>query len=229
MQQSRASRAKHPPITILTPSLPHPLLYQVAIEFINQKTGAGIRPENYVLGETQMVAQTKKTKKELKAERRALMQDADSVINKDDLIGRVVIDLCRTHPNTVYDSWFELRRSKTIDDKGKFGAVRVRYSLEWNTPERRRLLAYISPPPLFVTHIESRNIVDGINQIVYGDTKPDVDDNKFSLDRFKSHAREFKSHMMDGVYASQQHHRSTAPSIPLTPLPSSPSHPAATL
>ena len=174
-----------------------------------------------------MVAQTKKTKKELKAERRALMQDADSVINKDDLIGRVVIDLCRTHPNTVYDSWFELRRSKTIDDKGKFGAVRVRYSLEWNTPERRRLLAYISPPPLFVTHIESRNIVDGINQIVYGDTKPDVDDKKFSLDRFKSHAREFKSHMMDGVYAAssaaqQQHcpiHPTHTPFPPLPPIP----------
>jgi hypothetical protein len=86
----------------------------------------------------------------------------------------------------------------TLDDKGKHGALRVRYSIRWTAPERRRLLAYTSPPPLFATHIESAAIVSGVSYAIHGS---DIGaDEKFHLERFKSHAYEFKSFMKDGAY-----------------------------
>lgn len=36
------------------------------------------------------------------------------------------VDIRRLHPATVYDGWFELRRSTVIDDAGQFGALRLR-------------------------------------------------------------------------------------------------------
>ena len=59
------------------------------------------------------------------------------------------------HPNTIYDTWFELRKSTAVDDRGQHGAIRLRYSLQWTSSERRRLLAYAAAPPLFETHIDS--------------------------------------------------------------------------
>lgn len=75
--------------------------------------------------------------------------------------------------------------SQTLDDIGKRGAVRVRYSLEWTAAERRRLVAYASPPPLFCTPIESRSIAEAVKYALYGGEEDA--DAKFVLARFKSH------------------------------------------
>lgn len=68
----------------------------------------------------------------------------------DDQIGRVCIDLRLLHADTVYDSWFELRRSAVLDDAGTLGAVRLRYSVTWTQPSAKMLARYLSPPPSFV-------------------------------------------------------------------------------
>lgn len=116
-------------------------------------------------------------------QREKLMREADDAINGDDPIGRVVLDLRTMHPHTVYDTWFELRGSRVMDDKGVAGAVRIRYSFEWTAPERRRLVAYAAPPPLFVTQIDSEAIRQGIDFALEG--KNDMGDDVFRLPVFK--------------------------------------------
>ena len=77
----------------------------------------------------------------------------------DEPVGRVVLELRNLRTDTVYDSWFELRRASVIDDGGKFGALRIRYSVSWKS-ERRKLLAYVSPPPAFVLPVPFERKVD---------------------------------------------------------------------
>ncbi len=74
---------------------------------------------------------------------------------EDDPIGRVVLQTRGLLPGVVYDGWFELRRSSARDDAGRFGALRLRYSVEWHS-EWRRMLAYLGPPPEFLLPIPTR-------------------------------------------------------------------------
>ena len=142
------------------------------------------------------------TRREEMANRRArLMSRAEDAIKDDDPIGRVEIDLRCLHPGTVYDCWYELRRSKTLDDKGRHGAIRVRYSINWSVPERQRVLAYMQTPPLFATPIPSGHFVQRVQYAIHGTEGSKSDgDTVFSLARLKSHGREFKGYMKGGVY-----------------------------
>lgn len=145
---------------------------------------------------------TRKCRHESGVSRKDVARVADGAIDTDDAIGRVEVDLRGMHPGTVYDAWYELRRNVTLDDRGQFGAVRLRYSLTWTAPERRRLLAYLSPPPIFVTNVGSRNQAETIAFAVQGHGDESDMDAKFELQTFKSHAYEFKSYMLGGVYAA---------------------------
>ena len=58
------------------------------------------------------------------------LNDEDEGLLPDDALGRVVIDLSQIRGRTVYDCWFDLQYG-IARTKGKRGAVRLRYSVEW--------------------------------------------------------------------------------------------------
>jgi hypothetical protein len=128
----------------------------------------------------------------------------------DDAIGRVTIDLRELHSDTVYDSWFELRRSAVLDDAGKMGAVRLRYSVSWTQPSARLLVRYLSPPPAFVLPMPTAQLklcaefaIKGLNseETEDADGKGGAD---FRLNVLVAHGRELKGMVygvLDYVYA----------------------------
>ena len=82
------------------------------------------------------------------------VNDEDEGLLPDDPLGRVILDLSQINGRTVYDAWYDLQYGFHERAKGKRGAIRLRFSVEWE--ERARLLAYPQPPPTFVVPFRSR-------------------------------------------------------------------------
>jgi len=56
---------------------------------------------------------------------------AHGTLDSDDPLGRVVIQLRGLHPRTEYTAWFPLQRETLKRHVGRYGSVRIRYSVTW--------------------------------------------------------------------------------------------------
>ena len=117
---------------------------------------------------------------------------ATAPLNEDDPVGRVVLQTRGLLPGVVYDAWFELRVSSARDDAGQFGALRLRYSVEWHS-EARRMYAYLGAPPEFVLPIP-RNLESIAKFTLHGSV-----DTAFDIKLLKQHGYELKDAIKDGM------------------------------
>lgn len=71
--------------------------------------------------------------------------DDDGVGAHDDFAGRVVIDVARLRPNSVYDLFIPLRLYQNTYIKKPRGVIHLRLRLDWYD-ERKALLSYLGLP-----------------------------------------------------------------------------------
>ena len=71
--------------------------------------------------------------------------DDDGAGQNDDFAGRVVIDLARLRPNSVYDIFLPLRQYQNTYVKKSRGVIHLRLRVEWED-ERKAFLSYLKRP-----------------------------------------------------------------------------------
>ncbi len=71
--------------------------------------------------------------------------DDDGARDNDDFAGRVVVDIARMRPNSVYDVFFPLRLYQNAYVRIARGAIHLRLRIEWNN-EKKALLSYLKLP-----------------------------------------------------------------------------------
>lgn len=71
--------------------------------------------------------------------------DDDGLGAHDDFAGRVVVDMARLRPNSVYDVFLPLRLYQNAFVKKSRGVIHLRLRVEWYN-EKRALLSYLKRP-----------------------------------------------------------------------------------
>ena len=71
--------------------------------------------------------------------------DDDGAGQNDDYAGRVVIDMARLRPNSVYDIFLPLRMYQNTYVRRSRGIIHLRLRVEWHN-ERKALLSYLKLP-----------------------------------------------------------------------------------
>lgn len=71
--------------------------------------------------------------------------DDDGPAQYDDFAGRVVVDVARLRPGSVYNVYLPLRLYQNIHNPNPCGVVHLRLRVEWDD-ERKALLSYLKRP-----------------------------------------------------------------------------------
>lgn len=103
----------------------------------------------------------------------------------DDSLGRVTIPLSGLRSNTIYDCWHPLQLESYRHHAKKYGSVRLRYSVRWNS-EAARVKAVLSPPPSHQIVVNERPTVELVDFTQNGDKPED----EFSLDVLTAQSNE---------------------------------------
>ena len=106
-------------------------------------------------------------------------------LDLDDTLGRVTIPLSGLRSNTVYDCWHPLQIESFRHHAKKYGSVRLRYSVRWNS-EAARVKAVLSPPPSHQIVIKKLPTIELVDFTQNGD-KPE---SEFSLDCLTAQSNE---------------------------------------
>jgi len=103
----------------------------------------------------------------------------------DDSLGRVTIPLSGLRSNTIYDCWHPLQLESYRHHAKKYGSVRLRYSVRWNS-EAARVKAVLSPPPSHQIVVNEGPTVELVDFTQNGDKPED----EFSLDVLTAQSNE---------------------------------------
>ena len=103
----------------------------------------------------------------------------------DDSLGRVTIPLSGLRSNTIYDCWHPLQLESYRHHAKKYGSVRLRYAVRWNS-EAARVKAVLSPPPSHQIVVNERPTVELVDFTQNGDKPED----EFSLDVLTAQSNE---------------------------------------
>ena len=106
-------------------------------------------------------------------------------LDLDDTLGRVTIPLSGLRANTVYDCWHPLQVESFRHHAKKYGSVRLRYSVRWDS-EAARVKAVLSPPPSHQIVIKNEATLELVEFTQDGDQPED----EFSLDCLTAQSNE---------------------------------------
>ena len=132
---------------------------------------------------------------------------------KDGFAGRIVLDVARLRPGSLYDVTLPLRQSSHVYSREQRGAIRIRFHLHWYS-ERQAILSYLpkkvsqlKPQPNESCTISCCDVksFQNVARTVHGDNFP----GRFTLQQFKATLREInftRIHVLRYIRKREFHH-----------------------
>mmetsp|Transcript_9644 Transcript_9644/g.9302 ORF Transcript_9644/g.9302 Transcript_9644/m.9302 type:complete len:1015 (-) Transcript_9644:165-3209(-) len=135
--------------------------------------------------------------------------DDDGLCEDDDFAGRVVIDIAKLRPQTLYDVTVPLRDSSFAYSKKGRGAIRLRFTVQFES-ERAAIMSYIPSPSQIKSIIKCQTVTTvkcadkksfrNVAYTVHGKSLP----GRFSSKIQRAVLREFKMFRLLGLFIAKK-------------------------